>query len=307
MSGTTKSRSKLVAVPPKSAIPGKPKTLIYGPPGVGKTWCSLSFPTVYFIDTEGGANLGHYTDRLTVAGGVYMGPDQGALSFATVLEQVQALATEKHEFRTLVIDSISKLFNVAIADEAERLVKAGLKNEYGADKKPAVGNMRSLVKWLTKLDMNVLLISHEKDEYGGVGVDREVIGKTFDCWDRLEYELHLCMHIRKNGASRLAKIRKSRLLGFPEGESIPWSYDDFAKRYGRDVLERATTTIELATESQVEEIETLMKVVKMPDGQIEKWFTAADVSSWSEMSTDQIGKCIANVKTRLQPPAIAAE
>ncbi len=30
---------------PKSAKPSKPKILIYGKPGVGKTWAALDFPS----------------------------------------------------------------------------------------------------------------------------------------------------------------------------------------------------------------------------------------------------------------------
>ena len=70
-----KSNSKLRAVDPKAASPSKPKILIFGKPGVGKTWTSLDFPSVYYIDTEGGADLNHYTDKLKKAGGVYFGPD----------------------------------------------------------------------------------------------------------------------------------------------------------------------------------------------------------------------------------------
>ena len=154
-----KAPSKLKAVDPKSADPKKPKLLIFGKPGAGKTWGSLDFPGCYFIDCEGGANLGHYTDKLKKSGGMYMGPEQGSMDFQAVIEQVQALATEDHNFKTIVIDSVSKLFNTAIATEAERL---GDKNAFGADKKPAVANMRRLVNWLSRIDMNVILIAHEK-------------------------------------------------------------------------------------------------------------------------------------------------
>lgn len=134
--------SKLKAVDPKSAAPSKPKVLVFGKSGIGKTWTSLDFPNVYYIDTESGADLGHYTDKLKKSGGAYLGVDQGSLSFDTVLEQVQALATEKHPYKTLVIDSISKLFNTEIATEMEKL---GDKDVYGASKKPAVAYMRRLV------------------------------------------------------------------------------------------------------------------------------------------------------------------
>lgn len=296
--------SKLKAVDPKAAAPSRPKVLIYGKPGVGKTYGVLDFPSIFYIDTERGADMAHYTDKLTASGGRYLGPDQGALSFETVLEQVQALATEKHHFRTLAIDSVSKLFNTAIADEAERL---GAKNAFGADKKPAVGAMRRLVSWLTRLDMNVILIAHEKAEWGKnqqTG-EREEIGATFDCWPTLEYELHLALNITKQGASRIARVRKSRLLGFPEGSSFPWSYAEFAERYGRDVIEKVAAPVVLATPEQLAELNRLLGIVKLPDGQTEKWLKAADADTFEEVDADKIAKIIAHLNEKLAAPVAA--
>jgi len=296
------SRSKLRAVPPKAAAPAKPKILIYGAPGVGKTWGAMDFPSCYYIDTEGGANLPHYIAKLEAAGGVYLGPDQGALSFDTLLEQVHALATERHSYRTLVVDSISKLFGVTIADEAERLSRENKKNEFGADKKPAVGAMRRLVAWLTRLDMNVLLIAHQKEEWGlNTRGEREAIGQTFDCWDRLEYELHLCLQIVRAGDARIAKVRKSRLEGFPNASVFPWSYAEFAGRYGRDVIEKESAPVLLASPEQVEEVRRLLDVVKMPDGYADKVFAAASVSSWDEMDAEKIDKVLTQLKGKLVP------
>jgi AAA domain len=48
-------KSRLAAIPPESVQPKKPKVLVFGPPGVGKTWASLDFPRVYYIDTEPGS------------------------------------------------------------------------------------------------------------------------------------------------------------------------------------------------------------------------------------------------------------
>jgi hypothetical protein len=287
-------KSRLRAVPPKSAAPSRSKCLIYGNPGVGKTWTALDFPTVYFVDTEGGANLPHYTSKLETAGGVYLGPAEGSGEFATVLEQVQALAAEQHTYRTLVIDSISKLFNDTVAREADRLASENKKDEYGASKKPAVAYMRRLVAWLTRLDMNVILIAHAKDEYAATGKsgEREVIGRTFDCWDKLEYELDLCLAIERRGASRVAVVRKSRLEGFPPASNMPWSYDEFAARYGRDKLEAEAKAIQLASEEQVEELRRLLEAVRMPDGWLGQCLDKAGVERPAELTAEQIGKMI---------------
>lgn len=288
------SKSKLKAVPPKSTEPKKPKILIYGKPGVGKTWASLDFPNVYYIDTEGGANMSHYTDKLAAAGGAYMGTDQGSLDFETVIEQIQALATEDHDFKTVVIDSISKLFNTAIAVEAERL---GDKDAFGASKKPAVAYMRKLVNWLSRIDMNVILVSHEKSEWGlNAKGERVEIGTTFDSWDKLEYELDLCLNIIKAGVTRIARVRKSRLMEFEDASNFPWSYKDFAEKYGKTIIEKKSQTIVLATDKQLSEIKSLLETVRLPDGQEKKWLDAAQVDSWQEMSTDRIAKAIDHIK-----------
>ena len=288
------SKSKLKAVDPKAAEPSKPKILIYGKPGVGKTWASLDFPNVYYIDTEGGADLAHYTDKLKASGGVYLGIDQGSVDMDTILEQVQALATEKHPYKTLVIDSISKVFNNEIAKESEKL---GDKNAFGADKKPAVSMVRRLVRWLQRLDMNVILIAHEKAEWGtNAKGERVEIGATFDCWDKLEYELHLCLNIQKNGAARSARVRKSRLEQFPDASLFPWSYQEFSQRYGKDVMEKSAVQLVLADSGQLSEIKRMLDKIKLPDGTEEKWLKAKNVDSWDEMTTEQAAAAIEYIK-----------
>lgn len=286
--------TQLKAIKPKKAEPQKPKILIFGKPGVGKTWAAMDFPGVYYIDTESGATLSHYTDKLEKAGGVYLGLDQGSLDFATVIAQVKALATEDHGYKTLVIDSISKLYNNAITEEQERL---GDKDAFGASKKKPIAYMRRLISWLTRIDMNVILISHERIEYGMSSAGERVeIGHTFDCWDKLEYELDLCLQIIKTGTKRNAFIRKSRLEEFPEETHFPWSYDDFAKKYGKKVIEKKGKTLKLATKEQLDEVKELLDSVNLPDGQEAKWLAKAGVKDWSEMPSDRIAGAINHIK-----------
>lgn len=294
-------RSKLLAVSPETVEPKKPKILIYGPPGVGKTWASIDFPSVYYIDTEGGADLSHYRQKLKSAGGMYFGPDQGSLDFETVIGQIEALATEEHQYRTIVFDSITKLFNVALADEQARL---GDKDVFGASKKGPIRQMTRLIRWINRADMNAVIIAHQTDLWGlDAKGNREAIGFTFDGWAKLEYELHLIMRISKIGsgdkAMRFANIGKSRLTGFPEGERFDWSYETFAERYGRDVIEKVAKPVVLATPDQVAEVLKLLEVVKQPEGWVEKCFTKAGVDGWGEMDSETITKCTEFLKGRM--------
>ncbi len=296
-----KTRSKLLAVAPETVEPKKPKVLIFGPAGVGKTWTALDFPGVYYFDTEGGADLNHYRKKLSAAGGMYFGPDQGSLDFDTVISQVEALATEKHPYKTMVFDSITKLFAAAIADEQARL---GDKDAFGASKKGPIRQMQRLLRWVNRSDMNAVLIAHQKDMWGKEDKgQREVVGFTFDAWEKLEYDLHLVLRISKigtgNNAKRFANVGKSRLVGFPEGERIEWSFAQFAERYGADIIGKEVKPIVLATAEQVAEVKRLLEVVKLPDDTTDKWFKKASVDSFEEMDTDTIGKCIDFLKSKL--------
>jgi hypothetical protein len=295
------TKTRLKAVTPKASEPTRPKILIFGKPNVGKSWTALDFPASYYIDTEGGAKEERYIAKLEASGGVYFGPEHGATSFDEVMSQIKALATEDHPYRTVVIDSVSKLFALEVAREAERLSDANKKNEFAADRKPAVAYMRQLVAWLMRLDMNAILIAHARGEWVREKGERVEIGDTFDCWDKLEYELDLCLHIIEQGPSRLARVRKTRLGAFQKGFTFPWSYNDFADIYGRAIIEGETKKLALATSEQLEEIKRLLDIVKLEDGRVEKWLNAANVSSWDDMDEDKIEKCISFLKEKLAP------
>lgn len=272
--------------------------LTYGKSGVGKTWLSMDFPSPYYIDVEGGARLAHYQRKLSESNGVYFGVEDGAMDFDTVIQQVEALATERHEYKTLAFGSITKLYQSAIAQEQHRL---GERDQFGASKKPAIAAMRRLVNWIHRLDMNVLFEAHETVEWGQnlkTG-QREEIGNAPDVWDKLVYELDLTLRIDKRGPLRICQIRKSRLVGFPEGDSFPCEYGEFATRYGKDFIEAQTTPIVLATESQAAEINRLLSVISIPEKEIEAILNRAKAEKISELSYEHANAMIKWLKKKV--------
>ena len=278
--------SKLKARKPEMVSPGKIKMLTFSKSGIGKTWMSMDFPMPYYIDCEGGARLPHYQARLKESGGAYFGVEDGALDFPAILVQVEALATERHGFKTLAFGSITKLYQHTIALEQARL---GDKDAFGASKKPAVSWMRRLVSWIQRLDMNVLFEAHEVVEWGQnpkTG-QREEIGQVPDVWDKLVYELDLTLRLEKRGPARICQVRKSRLVGFPEGDSFPCEYGEFAARYGKDFIESAPVPIVLATPEQVAEITRLLSVVTVPEKELSAMLDRAKAESIAELTTQQ--------------------
>jgi len=291
--------SKLKGKQPAQVSPGKIKMMTFAKSGVGKTWLSMDFPAPYYIDCEGGARLAHYQTKLEASGGAYFGVEDGALDFAAVIGQVEALATERHPYKTLAIGSITKLYQHAIALEQARL---GEKDAFGASKKPAVSSMRRLLMWVSRLDMNVLFEAHESTEWGvnqKTG-QREEIGVMADVWDKLIYELDLTLRLEKRGPQRVCVVKKSRLTGFPEGESFNADYSEFATRYGKDFIERSSVPITLATKEQISEIDRLLSVLKIPEKEIERVLTKANADSVKELSAEQADKMIDWLKGKVQ-------
>jgi hypothetical protein len=218
-----------------------------------------------------------------------------------VLEQIRLLATTKHKYRTIVIDSYTKLQNTKIAEKTEAMEKANVDMDktFGREKKPAIGKTRQMVSWFDRLDMNVILVCHEKDVWS----DGKVIGKSFDGYDKLEYELDLVMQIIKQGNSRKAKIGKCRLKQFREGEVIDWSYPAFAERYGIEVIEAASQPVSPASAEQIRVIQELAGIVRLDDETKAKWFEKAGVDTWGEMDAVTIQACIDYLTAKLPKSA----
>ncbi len=270
------------------AIEKRLKALFYGAAGVGKTTAAINFPKVYLIDTEKGAENNQYTDILSKNGGAIFQTSD----FNELMNEVKSLLIEKHEYKTLVIDPLTTLYN-------DLLDKSALKNgtEFGRHYSDANKQIKHLLNLLLRLDMNVIITSHSKNEYGP---NLSVLGQTFDCYKKLDYLFDLVFEIQKRGKDRVGLIKKSRIETFPDTEHFPFSYDEIAKRYGRDVLERDAVAQEIADESQVKELERLIDLIKVPIEVSQKWLDKASSDKWEEMPKEAIQKCIDHLKSKIQ-------
>lgn len=263
------------------------KTLFYGSAGVGKTMAAIQFPKPYIIDTEGSTNKPQYVKAIDkVDGAVLMTVD-----FDEMINEVRELLTTKHDYKTLVIDSLTLLYN-DLLEKAERKVGTDFGRHYGEANK----RMKQLLNLLFRVDMNVIITAHSKNEYGQ---NLAILGQTFDCYKKLDYLFDLVFEIQKRGKDRVGVIKKSRMEGFPDTESFPFSYDEIAKRYGREVLERVAVAQELATSEQVKEILRLIDLIKIPEETWQKWLDKATSDKWEEMPKDAIQKCIDHLKSKI--------
>lgn len=270
---------------PDNVSPSKPKFLISGESGVGKTFFALDFPKPYLIDTEGGATREQYQSKLKNMGGAYFGKDEGSQDFKEVIKEVRELCTTVHEYKTLIIDSFTYLY---MLEAAEAEAKGG--SDFGRDKKAANIPTRQLISQLEKCDLNVILICHSKQSWERRGKDIINVGTTFDGYEKLEYILDLWIEIVKGGKTFL--VKKSRIQTLPQGEAYALSYDKFADVYGRAVIEKESIPINLALPEQVIRLNLLVDGLKVDSDTKEKWLTKCGVDAFEEMSQPQIQSLI---------------
>jgi hypothetical protein len=286
--------TKLKGKEPTTTIkPGHLKAIIFAESGVGKTWLSLMFPANYFCDIEGGARLSHYQKRLKESGGVYFGPEDGSNDPTTLLTEIRTLGSEKHNFKTLTLDSVTKVYNTIIGKEAERL---GDKDAFGASKKPAIAFIRSLINALDKVEMNCFLICHEKAKWS----NGEQIGFEENMWDGLRYELDLAIRLVNRGGKRMAIVIKSRLEAFPISDTFEATYEEIVSRYGRDFIEAPAVPVALATAEQIAEINRLLEIVKVDEKEVAKWHSKAKADSFSEYKSEDLQKLINHLKEKVK-------
>ena len=264
------------------------KALFYGEAGAGKTTAAISFPKVYLIDTEKGATNDQYVKLLNDGGGAIF----QTTSFDELVDEVKALLTEKHDYKTLVIDPLTTLYN-DLLDKAEK--KVG--NEFGRHYGEANKEMKRLLNLLLRLDMNVIITCHAKNEYGD---NLKIIGTTFDGYKKLDYLFDLVFCIQKRGQSRVAMVRKSRIETFEDAEVFPFSYDEVATRYGREILERDAAIQELASQDQVDQIKHLIELFKVPEETVQKWLDKASASDLRDLPSDSAQKVIDHLTKQIK-------
>ncbi len=264
------------------------KALFYGAAGVGKTTACISFPKPYLIDTEKGATNDQYVKILKENGGAVFQTND----FDELLTEVKALLTEKHEYKTLIIDPLTTLYN-DLLDKSALEVGTEFGKHYGhANKK-----MKHLLNLLLRLDLNILITCHSKNEYGQ---NLAVLGQTYDGYKKLDYLFDLVFEIQKRGKDRVGIIKKSRIENFPDGETFPFCYEEIAERYGRTILEKEAFPQTLATNEQIQEITRLIELMKVPEEVIDKWLKKSESACFEEMPFDVIDKCIIHLKNEIE-------
>jgi hypothetical protein len=272
------------------AVSKRLKAFLWGPEGSGKTLLALQFPDPVVIDMESGTD--HYGTDFNFAVNHTTDPDE-IMSYVTWLQK------SKHQYKTLILDPIT-IYWAALQQKysgifLEREKKSpGFKFEYYKIQPSDWGiikrELKTLVRRLTMLDMNVIVTAHQRKEYAD-GEFMKIIGDTFDAEKSLPYMFDTILRLYRNGdGSFMGQCVKDRTNHLPhEAFKIPAppdSYSIFKEYFGGESLERESKPIEFITPEQKEEIETFLVMFKVKDQKLKKSLAAYNAETLDELTKE---------------------
>lgn len=276
------------------------KMFVFGPAGVGKTTAAIMFPQSVIIDTEKGTDF--YADTINKMGSVVF---QTSV-FDDAVNEIKELLTTKHDFRTIIIDPVTQLYN-SCQEKYTRVFEKHAKTQKEAETQDfgmrywgrVKSDFKAFQRMLLAIDTNLIILSHQKDLYGE-GMKK--IGVTFDSMKGEDYLYDLVFRLENRNGKRMAVTVKERAeIGkakFPE--EFEWSYEAFLKYYGAEIIQKEAVPLELATPAQVAELVDLVKLLNVDEATTGAWLTKADADRFDELTSDQISKCINSLKSKLQ-------
>lgn len=276
------------------------KALLYADKGAGKTHFCCTMPESYYIDSEGLEDYPHLVKMLRDNGGdlVYL------TELSEIIQEVKTLISTKHNYKTLIIDSISFPFGWISQLEAERL-QAKAPNtegtEFGANLAKAKRLIFQLGILLSRLDMNVIVVAHEKAKF----MDGKEVGKTFDINDKMAYSLGAVWNLKLMGQTRKMFIEKSRYAEMKTGEFIDFNqgYDVLKDLFGEEVFKRESKITELASNDQIGECKRLIKLLNIPDEKVQKIVINAKSQSLEDMEKVKMDEFINWMKKQTEGEA----
>jgi hypothetical protein len=197
----------------------KAKVLVIGDAGSGKTHFSLTFPKPVVLDTEGGTDL--FGDRF---------PDfvaNHSRSYRDIYDTIKTFATGKMPGETLVLDSITSIYNVLLSTYPDDQFLKKPKQDF-----------RKLIDFLYgRLPCHVVMTAWEKTEYakpgelvddGSGGTKRVKAGELIPVGYKMEadqkalyaFDFVFRLWMDKKTKKRYATVIKSRSSAFKQDQVI---------------------------------------------------------------------------------------
>lgn len=215
------------------------KLFIWGAAGTGKTVLALRFPNPLVIDLEEGASP--YVDSLP-----YDEPKPRVVSMKQMMDTVEWLAANKHPYQTLVIDSITVLWDMHQKRWNDTFFRcrrpdgnfkkpAGFKDEFYdfqvGDWRAIKGEWYKFIRSLTHLDMNIVATAHMKTLYAESQM-MKAVGTTFDAERKSDYSFDTVLKLDFVAGKPLYRkitCKRDRFKRWHAGEIITGAEDQLSK------------------------------------------------------------------------------
>lgn len=185
------------------------KTLVYGAPGVGKTYFALGTPggRLAVIDTEGGTV--HYAGR----NGITPFDVLQTKTYAEVRAAVAYLAANPGAYAGLVIDPVTVLYETL--QDAAQIKRAARRGDEDADLEMLDwGRIKRFYKALMteviNLPLHVVVTAREKDETVRRGDQMVKVGVKPDAEKGTAYYFDTVLHMTADADARRVQVVKDR-------------------------------------------------------------------------------------------------
>jgi hypothetical protein len=268
------------------------KLFLWGDSGVGKTTLALQFPKPVVIDMEGGTDL--YGDDFD------FDVKRDATDADKVMEAVDWLLHNQHDYRTLVIDPITIYWDAVQKKWSDIFLmrNKGSKGHHHEfyefqprDWSTLKSEFKEFLRKLIALDMNVIVTARQKAQYAD-GAFMKVIGDTFDGEKSLPYLFDTTVRLYLGDKGKhLGECLKDRSNKLPQGE-FECSYAVFEKLFGKDSLTREAKPSTAATKQQKKDIRDMANRLELTPELLTKGLAQYGADSLDELTEEAATKVI---------------
>lgn len=267
------------------------KLFLWGDSGVFKTTVALQFPEPVVIDMEGGTDL--YGDTF----------DFGVLKATTadqVLDAVNWLLTNRHDYRSLIIDPITIYWDALQKKWSDIFLRRnkgskGFRHEFydlqPKDWMTVKAEFKEFIRKLIALDMNVIVTARQKPQYKE-GSFMVAMGDTFDGEKSLPYLFDTIVHLFIDESGRhMGRCLKDRSHKLPKEafqlpeEPLDARYKVFESFFGKQPLSRKSKPIEFVTDELKTKIHALIEELGMTPDHVERRLSAYGAESIDDLKS----------------------
>lgn len=281
------------------------KLLIFGDYGEGKTWLALHFPKPVLIDMERGADL--YGDKFEYGVMRTTSPDE-------IYQAIQWLYTNRHSYKTLILDPISVYWEAVQSKWQEIFMKRNPTSRQNkidywdmqfSDWGPPKAEFAKLLRLCGKLDMNVIVTAGIKPLYSSTELMKK-IGDTFDGPKELPKFFDTTVRLIKDSGKFYGTCEDNVLKLKDRNSSMPKDvfeltsdpYAVFKKSFG-DVLEKDCEPVTLLTAEQKVQIEHLAVDLKVTKEQLATALKKLRVDAVNDLSKSDAAEIIKTMQAKL--------